>query len=115
MKYAKVKDSTLLKYPYTWDDLLVENPYTKFDDRYELADWYNKTNDCLLDGNELVEVIAEDGFDVDHRTQNYTVSQSPVKKNGVWVLELIVTEKTEDEIHEYDEFMKTVPSYTRNA
>lgn len=97
MKYAKVNGEELVKYPYTWGDLAAENPYTLYDSRFNLPEWYVQTEEGVSSGNEIVEVIVQDPPEVDYSTQKLVFNSQPSLKNGEWVIDYDVVEKTEEE------------------
>lgn len=58
MAYAKVNGFLLLKFPYTQMNLNDENPYTRYDNRFTLPEWYAQTAEAVESGNNVVEVIV---------------------------------------------------------
>lgn len=113
MSYAKIKDSTVIMYPYTWDDLTSENPNTNFDDRYDIIGWYNQTEDSLNNSYTLVEVGYGEYPTVDNRTQIVTLSETPSIEGDKWVLGYTITNKNQQEITQFDDTMETIPLQTR--
>lgn len=102
MNYAKINSGEVVHYPYTWDDLLKENPFTRYDDRFTIIDWYSQTEDAG-EGNYLVEVVVEDyPSEVDHRTKKVIRPESPILVDGVWTMRYLIENKTEEEIAQYD-------------
>lgn len=100
MKYAKVNGEELVKYPYTWGDLAEENPYTLYDSRFDLPEWYAQTEEGISSGNDIVEVTVQDPPEIDDATQKiiFDKLKQPSFENGVWVIAYDVVEKTQEEI-----------------
>lgn len=99
MKYAKVNDvSGLLKYPYTYQDLQNENPYTNFGDSDNIIELYSKTEDSVNSGNYLTEVVVSDLPELS-KNSYANLAANPIKKNGLWVLEYLIQEIPEEQIH----------------
>ena len=92
--YAKINSNTLVKFPYTWEDLLKENPYTKYDNRFDLAGWYIQTEEAAATGNTVVEVHIQQDPIYDMKTQTI-VQRIPELVSGVWTVGYDVIEKTE--------------------
>lgn len=87
MNYIKVSNiNELLKYPYTWNDLYEENPFTIYDDRFSLADWYEKTEEGISSENKILEVVIQDCSPIDHSKFTVTYDDTPVFENDQWIL-----------------------------
>ena len=85
MLLAKVKDNTLIKYPYGFDDLQEDNPNTRFTGTIDLMNIFKDTEQCVLHGYELVEVEIEQEPEL--MTFHVAVlSDIPVKENNKWIL-----------------------------
>lgn len=95
--YAKQKNGLILKYPYLFQDLQIENPYTLFDGRFSLIEWYLKTEDAINTGAEIVEVVDAPPPKIDFYQFNMEKNTIPELINNVWQLNWIVKEKTEEE------------------
>lgn len=95
--YAKQKNGIILKYPYFYEDLQIENPNTRFDNRFSLPEWYLKTEDAINIGAEIVEVIETPAPQIDFSSFDIEMKQIPELINGIWQLNWIVKEKTEEE------------------
>lgn len=105
MNYAKVNGTTLLLYPYSMENLLAENPYTNYDDRFDVKEWYSKTEEALSSGNEIVDVTIEPPLDddlYDAATQFLIYDDTPNMKNGNWVLSTKIVDKSDEEIARYN-------------
>ena len=93
MNYIKVSNiNELLKYPYTWNDLYEENPFTIYDDRFTLAEWYEQTEEGNFSGNKILEVAIQDSSTVDHSKFTVTYDSTPVFENDQWILKFTITD-----------------------
>lgn len=54
--YAKTLNNEIVKFPYTFFDLTIENPNTSFDDRFSISEWYSQTENCATTGAKVKEV-----------------------------------------------------------
>lgn len=110
MSYAKIKDTDVIKFPYTLDDLLQENPNTNYDDRFELDGWYAQTEEAIDTGNSVVKVsVGEPPHLEDYRTHIAALAETPTLKDGVWVLEYVIRARTKTELDAYDEMVANDP------
>lgn len=100
MIYAKINGSDLIKFPYKWDDLKQENPFTYYDNRFDLISWYAQTEEAETTGNEIVLVTIQAIPEIDSNTQNLVQPESPVLENGEWTLRYGVVDKTQEELDE---------------
>lgn len=92
MLYAKVKAGEVLKYPYTFDDLLAENPSTSFSyTSGDLVALYTGTNDAQELGSEVVPVVV--GVMAGRPQYNYVLDSAPKYVGDQWVLQYIETPK----------------------
>lgn len=90
MEYAKIKDGAIVKYPYTQDDLLSENPYTNFSNGKSLSENYIGT-EASQDGSFVIDVkMNRPDFNLD--SQQATHSEMPVYKNNACVFEWIISD-----------------------
>lgn len=97
--FVKVKDDQILKFPYTMDDLLSENPNTQYDVRHNVAEWYSMTEEAESTGNQVFEVKNEDyPEDIDQKLFNIEPASTPVLKENEWVFAYLIIPKTEEEI-----------------
>jgi hypothetical protein len=87
--YAKVHNNTVIKSPYTFDDLRKENPQTSFPDR---------ASDSLFAEYGVVPVTVKPQPEVDH-TKNVRFG-GPVFNESTqsWEVSWIVEDAAEDEI-----------------
>lgn len=96
--FAKVKNTTLVKYPYTRVNLRGENPYTRYDARHTLPEWYAMTEEGLASGNQVVEVKTAEKPEYDVATHYAIEKTTPELTNGEWLLGWEIKERPpEDE------------------
>jgi len=95
MLYAEIKNGNVVIFPYDYDILCKENPYTNFTQQ-DLPILYNGTV-ANLNGNELVSVIEEAMPTYNKQTQSVSLNSNPTLVNGVWTLSWIVSDLTQDQ------------------
>lgn len=88
MAYAKVNGSTLEQYPYKRS--------TMYNDFPDLQRRPIIPPSELPDG--VVVVVGETPDSFDRNTQKLSYAQTPVLKEGKWVLPFTITDKTEEDI-----------------
>lgn len=93
MAYAKINGVSLVKYPYTKSDLRQENPYSRYDSRYTLPEWYAMTDEGLTSGNQVVEVKTAEQPEYDATTHDITQKPVPELVDGEWVLGWDIVER----------------------
>ena len=99
MMYVKIKNETLVQFPYEYQHLYEDNPYTSYDNRYDLLGWFNQTTAALLEGCSLQEVHpAPIPTEFNSETQNIRAAETPVLQNDTWILPFIIEDKTAEEI-----------------
>lgn len=86
MNYAKTNNTNLIKYPYTFADLREENPYSRYDGRFTLPEWYAKTDDAANTASTVVEVVIADQPEYDSTTHYLTQKATPELIDGVWTI-----------------------------
>lgn len=97
MQYAKVYLGQLLKFPYSLDELRLDNPFTKYEDNVDVAEIFPHTEEATQKGNTLVEVTDSPmpAYDpITHRIE----ARGPVLSDGVWVRGWEIVAKSEEEI-----------------
>jgi hypothetical protein len=83
--YGKIKANTMLVYPYGYDELQLDNLHTKFTGNINLVSIFANTNECIVNGCSLVEIIEKKPFmDVNTRTY-YSSNTTPFLYNGQWI------------------------------
>lgn len=95
--FVKVKDSEIVKFPFSFLDLQEENPYTKFDDRFSLVEWHKKTEGATIKGEQLFPVSVQPAPDYSQAHQKIVQKTLPTFTNGEWSLGWDVIEITEQE------------------
>ena len=94
--YAKIKNNQVIKYPYTMEDFLKDNPHTKYDKRFTLPEWF-LLSDCFVRDNYLLEEVQVESYpSVDLDIYLVTICSLPTLKDGNWVLEWHVNERTDE-------------------
>jgi hypothetical protein len=106
MLYAKIKDNTVLEFPYTWERFLTENPNIVLDGNLGLADIYATTKSAL-DGSSIVQVSTLPvPTDIDWSSQMAEIDKIPTfvsnapSVGGFWQLMWNVRSKTLKELDE---------------
>jgi hypothetical protein len=97
MIYAKVKNSTLIQYPYGFSELQQDNPYTNFGSNTDVAYWFPQTETALVSGNVLVEVQLETPPSINPDTETCIQQDTPALVDNTWVLEWTVVPLTEEQ------------------
>jgi len=108
MLYAKVHSAEVLQFPYTLDTLRSENPYTDYDNRFDVIGWYNQTEDARRDGKSIVEVIEQDPPIFNTTTQIIEKESLPSLIDNNWVLSWKIINRSEDEIAQYLEVFNRI-------
>ena len=94
--YAKIKDNNLILFPYTLSSLLLDNPATQYDDRYDLLGWFNQTEKHLLEGYTLEEVVEGDIPEgIDGFVDAIETATVPTLVDGAWTLVVTVVPLTQ--------------------
>ena len=93
--YTKIKDNNVVQYPYGFDELFADNPYTNFDIIYDLPAVF-ATTESGLNGHTLEQVRLVQPIS-DH-TKNYTEG-TPSLSDGIWTQTWNVTDASQEEIN----------------
>ena len=93
MAYVKTNNGIVAKYPYSIGDLRKDNPQTSFPKQI--------TEDTLSEYG-VFSVSTQNPETVNERTQKIVFADTPTLVSGGWVLVNSVTNKTEQEIADYD-------------
>lgn len=91
--FAKITGTDLLEFRYTFADLREENPYTRYDGRFTLSEWYAQTEDAAATGATVVEVVIADQPEYDTATHYLTQQTTPALINGVWTIGWDIVER----------------------
>jgi len=95
--FAKVKDNTIIQFPYGIDELKIDNPHTKYDNNTDVAVVFPTTESSTIDGCELVGVMTDEVPIFDAKTQKIVQSQLPFKRNDVWYIGWDIVDLTDEE------------------
>ena len=87
--FAKIKDGSVVTFPYGYDNLQAENPYTRFTGNIDLMEIFPQTEEALLREYELVPVVVEDK-PTTHPIQEAVLNTTPILKDGKWTLDWVV-------------------------
>lgn len=87
MTYGKIKDNSIEIYPYSYSNLYSDNPYTSFDNRYDLSEWYAQTEDAIQKGYSLVEVHELAVPDYNTTTHRIEAKSTPELIDGRWIID----------------------------
>lgn len=96
--YAKVSGQSVLKYPYTFEDLQAENPYTKFPDSVDLAALYEGTEDQIATGARIVAVQTAPVPVCDANRQRLVPHTLPAEYAGIWTISCDVVDLPSNEV-----------------
>lgn len=89
--YAKVNNTTLIKFPYRFGDLQSENPSTNYGDNFDVSYWYPMTRDAIQNGYTLAPVTIAAEPTYDPVTETLVQNATPTRINGTWTLGWTVT------------------------
>lgn len=95
--YAKIINNSVVKYPFTTQDLIEENPSSIFPYNMDMISVYSQTETAIRDSAHIVEVISRDLPSYDIATQK-VVEGLPAFENNVWNQTWIVQQLTQEEI-----------------
>jgi len=104
--YALIQDGKVVTCPYTIGKLRKDNPNTSFP---------NKPTDELFASFDVQPVTIVDSPSYTKRTQWVTQNTAPTLVDEVWVLGWTVSDKTTDEIAEYDALEASTNRGIRNS
>lgn len=82
---AKIKDNAVVTFPYGYDNLQAENPYTRFTGNIDLMELFPQTEEALLRGYTLVQVTVKDKPQTLPR-EEAVLDDAPTLEDGQWVL-----------------------------
>ena len=101
MAYAEIKGSQLIQFPYGFQQLQEENPYTNYGDNYDVAYWFPQTTTAIENGYTLSDVVNAPQPTYDPATQICTQNDNPTLIDGVWTLGWTITEMTPEQQAQY--------------
>lgn len=97
MMLAKIKNLTVIEYPYTFESLKKDNPYTNFGDNYDIKFLFTGT-EVNQQGYELVDVIQSPKPPNDNFSK--VVEDTPVFSNNIWQQVWSRIDLTQEEIQQ---------------
>lgn len=92
--YVKITDGAVDTYPYSVEQLKVENPNVSFP---------KDLSEELLESYGVHLVTLKDRPEINHRTQKTEEAATPVLEDGAWVLNWVTSDKTAEEIQGFDD------------
>ena len=78
MWFAKILGGAVVKHPYTFADLKEENPYTRYDRRFTIPEWYALTEEAANTGSTVVEVEVAQEPEYDSATHYIKYNPIPI-------------------------------------
>jgi len=93
--FAEIKNGAVVTFPYDYDTLVRNNPYTKFN-QTDLLSMYAGT-ESNINGGELVRLTEIDSPVFNKQTQKIVQDSVPTFVNGVWALNLLIQDLTQVE------------------
>jgi hypothetical protein len=103
--YVKTTNGAVDQYPYTVGNLRRDNPNTSFPKRptdETLASW------------DVYPVAVASRPSYNEKTQNIEAEAQPSLVDGVWTLGWVVTDKTTEEITEYNDGIANINRQSRD-
>lgn len=94
--YAKIINNAVVKYPFTTQDLIEENPYSIFPFNTDILTVYGQTETAIRDGASIVEVLSRGIPPYNVATQK-VVEGTPGLENNVWIQTWVVQQLTQEE------------------
>lgn len=104
--HVKATNGIIDQYPYTVGQLRRDNPRTSFPKRI---------SEDTLAGWGVFPVVVQDQPVVDARTKKLAQDATPSLVSGAWVLGWSVTDKTPQEVADYDGMVATSVRSRRDA
>jgi hypothetical protein len=93
--FAEIKNGAVVTFPYDYDTLVRNNPYTKFN-QTDLLSMYAGT-ESNINGGKLVCLTEIDSPVFNKQTQKIVRDSVPAFVNGVWALNLAIQDLTQVE------------------
>ena len=114
--YAKILNQTIIKFPYSFDDLQNENPYSNFGniDVKNFIETYSNTEDAHTTGCELILVELESKPQFNIATEKLVLSDTPVYENEKWILKYSIVTLTQEEKNEIENIQASDVRRRRN-
>jgi hypothetical protein len=96
--FAKILNTTLIKYPYDVSCLYKENPYTRFDLSVDLPTLYSRTEDATNTGASIVEVVSATAPLCNYAIEKIVENAEPTLVDGVWTMGSSLVALTQEEL-----------------
>lgn len=103
--YVLIENNSVKTYPYTLNMLRKDNPQTSFP---------SHINDEQLADYGVYRVTFDEGADINPITHKSIGANTPILRNGEWVIESIVVAKTQAEIDSDNEQRAIAARLQRN-
>ena len=100
--YAKIKNSQIDVHPYSMENLYQELPDLVFDFKSTIFELFERTSDFKNNVASLVPVIVGEFPSFDSITKRCLLSESPTLVGDQWVCQYVITDKSQEEIEQYD-------------
>lgn len=110
--FAKVKNNQIVKYPYGYVELQLDNPSTNFNGVNLLQAFIGTESN--LDGNILIEVFTEEQPVYDVKMQNIELIDIPLLDENKWILKWTIKNKSSEELQTQELEQITQVRLTRN-
>lgn len=104
--YVKITSGSVDTYPYSTGQLRRDYPQTSFPKQIP--------ND-MLESYGVYKVVYSDSPSFTERTQKISENTTPTLVDGSWTIDWTITDKTTEEIAEYDADTATTNRATRDA
>jgi hypothetical protein len=104
--YVKIKNGSIDTYPYSIGQLRNENSNTSFPKEISTE---------MLEAYDVFEVTILDAPSITNRTQKVEQEDTPTLVSGVWTLAWKTSDKTSEEVAEYDAEIATVNRIKRHG
>ena len=106
MAHVKTTNGTVDTYPYNVGQLRRDNPNTSFP---------KQLPDEMLESYGVYPVVYTDMPSIDDRTQKVKQEATPTLVNGSWTVGWSASDKTAEEIQEYDDSLANTARAGRNT
>jgi len=104
--YVKITNGTVDTYPYNIGQLRRDNPQTSFP---------KKIPNEMLESYGVYTVVYTDMPSIDYRTQKTEQEATPTLVDGSWTVGWTTTDKTAEEIQQYDNGVAASNRSKRNS
>ena len=104
--YVKITNGSVDTYPYSIGQLRRDNPNISFPKQISTE---------MLEAYNVFEVTILDAPSINNRTQKVEQKDTPTLVNGVWTLAWETSNKTSEEVAEYDSEIAVTNRIKRNG